>query len=515
MGNFVKTGMSCPCGKSSDAYAVDAKGDGYCFGQCGGKSFKNNSKEGEDIDNSRYRTDFLEHRSIYKGTFEKYNVLTKLCDDIPIEVAFYYPNGGLKIRSLNEKKFRTKGEMGKPQLFGKNVFDRGGKKVITITEGEFDALSVSQMIQETAAVSVRSSPAAFSDCREEFEYLNSFDKIIINFDSDEAGQTAAKKVASLFDFKKVYNLNLAKHKDANAYLQSGDIKDYYEAWKGVKRYTPDSILSTMSEFRKALQETKAERLVDYPFQSLQEKLYGLHSGEIVLVKGLEGCGKSELLRAIENKVLRDTKHNVGIIHLEETNSTTLRSMAGYYTNSPMQSPEMPASDEEVLKVLEKILGESEDRFVLYSAFDVEDENSFINNIRFMITANNCKIVVLDHISWLAVDTDGKEEDERRKLDRVIQKLKKLAEELMVCIVVVSHVNDNGQTRGSRYITKASDTVIHVHRNKTTEDETERLRLYMTIEKARMIGAREGPAGYGLYDMELLMLIDPTTKGLEL
>lgn len=517
MGNFVKTGLPCPCGKSSDAYAIDAEGNGYCFsGNCGGKFFKNNDKEAEEIDKSRFSTAYYEHRGIYKSTFEKYNVMTKFCDGNPIETAFFYPNGSIKIRSLTGKKFRSQGEMGNAMLFGRNVFDKGSKKVITITEGEYDALAASQMIgHETAAVSVRSSSSARADCIAERDYIDSFDRIIINFDNDEAGQSAAKKVASLFDFKKVYNLKLEKHKDANAYLEAGDGKEYYEAWKGVKRYTPDSILSTMSEFRKALKETKAEKLMDYPFKTLQDKLHGIHSGEIILVKGLEGLGKTELLRALENKALKDTKHNVGIIHLEETNSTTLRSMAGYYTSSPMQSPEMPASDEEVLSVLEKILGPNEDRFVLYSAFDVEDEERFISNVRFMVSANNCKIVMFDHISWLAVDTDGKEEDERRKLDRIIQKLKKLAEELMFALVVISHVNDNGQTRGSRYITKAADTVIHLSRNKTTDDEVERLKLFMMIEKARMIGAQEGPAGYALYDLDKLMLTDPTEKGLEL
>lgn len=517
MGNFVKTGLECPCGKSSDAYALDDKGNGFCFsGQCGGKFFKNDSKDAEDLDSSLYSTGLYEHRGIYKSSFEKFGSLTKFYDGNPIEVAFFYPNGAIKIRNLSQKKFRSQGEMGKAHLFGQNVFDKGSKKVITITEGEYDAISVSQIVgNETAAVSVRSASSAKADCVAEFEYLNSFDKIIINFDNDAPGQEAARKVASLFDFKKTYNLALTKYKDANGYLEAGEGKEYYEAWKGVKRYTPDSILSTMSEFAKALKETKAEKIMDYPIKSLQDKLHGIHSGELILVKGLEGIGKTELLRAIENKGLKETKHNIGIIHLEETNSTTLRSMAGYYTETPMQSPEMPASDEEVLEVLRKILGDNEDRFVLYSAFDVEDEDKFISNIRFMVTANNCKVVLFDHISWLAVDTNGKEEDERRKLDRITQKLKKLAEELMFALIMISHVNDNGQTRGSRYITKAADTVIHLTRNKTTDDENERLRLHLMIEKARTIGAQEGPAGYGLYDTEKLMLIDPADKGLEL
>ena len=86
-----------------------------------------------------------------------------------------------------------------------------------------------------------------------------------------------------------------------------------------------------------------------------------------------------------------------------------------------------------------------------------------------------------------------DEDERRKLDRISQKLKLLAKELRICIIEVSHVNDNGQTRGSRNITKVASTVIHVERNVLEEDAP----TEFTIEKNRNY-SRAGSGGYGYY-----------------
>lgn len=515
MGNFVETGLPCPCGESSDAFCVDKDGHGYCFsGKCGGKPFRNNKAVPEE--DIKYTLDFYPHRNISKRIFEKFNVQTKFFEDTPLETAFYWPNGAIQIRGMANKSFRTKGDFKSARLFGTNIFEAGYKNTVTITEGAYDALAACQMVGDYGAfVSVRSSSSAKVDCIAEYEYLNSFDKIIINLDNDDAGQIAAKKIAALFDFKKVYNLCLVKCKDANEYLENGLEKEYYEAWRSVKRYTPDNILSTMAEFRKALKNQKGVKIVDYPFTGLQEKLYGIHEGEVVLIKGLEGLGKTEVCRAIENKVLTDTNHNIGIIHLEESNGDTLRGIAGYYTKTPVQSPEMPVPDEEVEVILEKILGENEDRFVLYSAFDVEDEDRFIDNIRFMVTANDCKIVSFDHISWMATGSSDKEENERIKLDRIAQRVKMLAEELRFGLIMVSHVNDLGQTRGSRYISKAANTVIDLSRNKKTEDESERVKLYMMIEKARLVGAKEGPAGFAVYDTERLMLVDPLEKGLTL
>lgn len=516
MSKWAETTLPCPCGASSDAFSIDHQGNGFCFsGGCKKpfyKDYYNKEEEAEiTVTNSPPGTiaEAYAHRGISKSSFEKYGVLTKISKDgEPIDTGFFYPNGFIKVRDFKEKKFYTRGQA-QPGVYGKNVFDKGSKRVITITEGEYDAISAYQMLyNETAAVSVRSSVTAKADCLADWEYINSFDKIVINFDSDEAGQNAAKSVASLFDFKKVFCLKLEKAKDANAYLENDMVAEYCNAWRGVKRYTPDSILSTMSEFKKALEEKAGEKIADYPFEGLQAKLHGMHEGEVVLWKAEEGIGKTEVFRAVENQVLKTTKHSIGLIHLEESNGITLRGMAGYFSEKPILSPEMPASNEEVLEILEQISGEDSNRFMLHSSFDVEDEDAFIDNIRFMVVAGNCKVVFLDHISWLATGSEDKQEDERRKLDRIIQRLKLLAEELNFCLHVISHVNDDGKTRGSRYISKAANTVIFLSRNKTSADEQERIKTNFLIEKARLIGAEEGPAGFAIYNKEKLMLIDP-------
>jgi twinkle protein len=515
MGKWVSTGNACPCGKSSDAYAVDDNGNGYCFsGKCGGKPFIKNKDAPED--KSLFSAEYFPHRGLNKLTLEKYGTLTKFFSGSPIETAFFYPNGAIKVRGFVAKTFRTQGDFTNTHLFGKNIFDKGSKRYITITEGEYDAMSVYQLTGgDSAAVSVRNSASARGDCIAEYDYINSFEKIIINFDNDEPGQEAAKKVAGLFDFKKVYNLALAKGKDANQYLQEDNGPEYYQAWKGVKRYTPDNLLSTMGEFKEALKSKREEKLADYPFETLQRMLYGMHRGEVVVVKAPEGVGKSEFFRAVENHVLKTTKHPIGLIHLEEDNGTTLRAMAGYFSEQPILHPEHNYEDDVVLDVLQEILGDAESRFILHSSFDVEDEDSFMDNVRFMVAACGAEVIFFDHISWLATGSSDKGDDERKRLDRISQRLKLLAKELGFCLIMISHVNDDGLTRGSRNISKVANTVISLAREKTSTDAIERLKTYMLVEKARLIGSKEGPAGYAIYDEEKLMLVCPSTKGLDL
>ena len=93
-------------------------------------------------------------------------------------------------------------------------------------------------------------------------------------------------------------------------------------------------------------------------------------------------------------------------------------------------------------------------------------------------------------------TGLQDEDERKKLDRISQKLKLLAKELRFALVMISHVNDDGKTRGSRNITKVANSVIHLDRA-VSEGSTG---TQITVEKARL-GGRTGPGGKAYFDRE--------------
>ena len=507
--------LPCPCGESSDAYLDNGDTSGFCF-SCS-KYFPPERKEESHLETEGNVTKtFMSHRGISQRTFEKFKVATKLIDGVPQQVGFLYSDDPLlvKIRMLSEKKFFFEGKNPKAYLFGKQFFDKGSKRVITLTEGEFDALAVYDILREESAVaSVRGASSAFQDCKAEYDYINSFEKIVINFDNDKPGQEAARRVAALFDFKKVYNLVLQQHKDANGYIWDNekeeaidDRKAYFEAWKGVKRHTPDNIVAGWSSFADALSKKREESIGTYPLAGLQDKLFGLHRGEVVVLLAEEGVGKTEIFRMMEDNILKNTKSNLGIIHLEEDNGTTLRGLAAYFAEVPAHVPNSPVSDEEVLSIIKRAAGGDEERIFLRSAFDVEDEDAFIDNIRFLVSGCGCDFIFFDHVSWLA--TGGDDQDERKKLDRITQRLKLLAKELRFCLIMISHVNDDGKPRGSRNITKVANTVIRLTRDKEHADPVERNKTFMSIVKARLIGAKTGPAGYAFYDDESNLLVDP-------
>jgi len=490
---FEKYHLPCPCGKSSDAYCTNKDGSGHCF-SCG-EHFFNGVKKIENDKKEKVR--FHAHRGISEATMRFYDIRTKLLDDIPFEVGFPYSKDSFKIRSFEGKNFRSEGNMKEASLFGQDKFDPGSKDSVTITEGEYDAATIYEVTRgKSAAVSVRSASSAFKDCIKARDFLNSFKRIYICFDNDDPGQRAAREVSSLFDFNKVYHVRFSKYKDANDYFQNNEAEELYRLWDNARRYSPDNIISTFSEIEEALKESNEDQIGTYPFHALQEATYGLHRGEIVVFKGLSGIGKTEVFRAIEHHLLKTTKSNIGVIHLEEDNATTIKAIAGYELGVQATVPDCGLSQTDIFQGYKSALGGDDRRVHLYSSFELEDENLLLDNIRFLVTAAGCDFVFLDHITWIA--TGMQNEDERLKLDRITQKLKLLAKELRFCLIMISHTNDDGRTRGSRNIENVANTMIHLERDKKSHDEITRRTTLMMVEKVRL-GGHTGPAGSLYFD----------------
>lgn len=456
---------------------------------------------------------YKSHRGISKRTLEFYDIPVVMVNGEDYGYTFTYPNDSVKSKKINptsrSDKYKWSGQANSAGLFGKDKFAPGSKPSITITEGEHDAPSIYEAVGGvTAACSVQSSSTALRDIELERDYVNSFDKIILAFDNDEAGKAATKKImaSGLFDFNKIYWVPFDKHKDANDYMQAGDLGDLAAAWKGAKKYTPDNIISTFSEISEALKESREDELGTYPTEKLNDMAYGLYRGQVILIKGLEGLGKTELLRLMEHHLLKTTECKLGLIHMEEDKATTIKGVATYELGVPCNLPDSGVGEEDILKGYSQAVGGREDRVFLYTMFGGDDPDDVLDSIRFLVASGGVDIVFLDHITLLS--TGQEEGDERRKLDYLSTKLKKMCKELNFCLVLISHVNDEGQTRGSRNITKIADIVIHLSRNLLEEDEFEKNCLYLMIEKNRKTG-RTGKAGVLWFNTSTFKLEEPS------
>lgn len=496
----LKAHQPCPCGMSFGGW-TEYEDHNYCF-SCGKWEKTIIDYREEEISTFQY----VPWRGISRETMELYNVKAKVSGDIPVELHFPFANGRTQVRSMLDKKFTTIGELKGTNgfVFGIDRFSPGMAQAVTITEGPLDALSVSEMFDRKYPVfAVTNSAAARGDVSRDFDRINSFDKIYLCFDNDEPGQKALNAVASLFDFNKVYHVKLTEFKDANDYLQAGKKKEFISTWWASKRFLPEGVISTFSEIDDIIDKDEKKESVPYPFPKLTEQTYGIRTGELILLKAQEGIGKTEIIRAIEYHLLKTTDANIGILHLEEDKARSLKGLAGYELKQPVHLPDTQASKSDIKKALREVLGRDE-RVHIYTHFGSDDPDVILNTIRFMAGPCGCKYIFLDHITMVVTGLLG--EDERKALDYISTRLAMMVKELDFCLFLVSHVNDDGQTRGSRNIGKVAHLTISLDRNILSDIPDIRNTTVLTVEKNRF-ASKTGPSSRLKFDESTYLITE--------
>lgn len=452
----------------------------------------------------------MKDRRISKTTAEKYRVF-KHPDPFYSWAYPQFRNGvhvANKMRLSGDKKgFSVDGEFNKSELFGQWLFPPGSAKSITVTEGYDDAMACHELTgSKYPVVSIHSAASARKDCADNFEYLNSFDEIVLCFDKDEAkilpdgskkfpGQEAAQAVAQLFPPKKVRILTLSKAKDANDYLKAGYWDEFNSEWWKAPVFTPAGIRLGSDLWTEIVERKKIES-IEYPWKGFNDLTYGMRLGELVVITADTGVGKTSVLKEIEYYLLNHTAYSVGIMHLEESNSETGLGIMSVEACKPLHLPDVreSVSDEELKKYYDKTI--NSDRVVIFDHFGSNAVDEIIDKIRHM-AAMGCKYIVLDHLSIVVSDQSG---DERKQLDEIATKLKTLTVELQICVLAVIHQNRQGQIRGTAGVEQLANIVIKLHRDKEDPDAFKRDVTKVVVQKNRFCG-RTGPASYLKYDPE--------------
>jgi len=524
-----KVHQPCPLCNSSDAVGVNTDGSAKCFScgefmpdyekSCEGESMTTNTaKLPDDINEGSFNA--LSDRRISQATAKKYGVKVALDLQGNVVKHFYpYYNGyelsATKCRNVRNKDFFVSGTYNDTGLFGQQLF-KGGKYV-TITEGECDAMAAYELLgSKWAVVSIkRGAKGAVKDVKESLEFFDEFENVIIAFDNDKAGKEAAVKVARLFKPSKAKILNLPNGwKDPNDMLRSNKHKEFVEAWWAAKVYTPSGVIN-ISEQRDKFHNREKKQSIPFPYEGLNEKLYGLRQGELLTLTGGTGLGKSSVTRELEHWLIKQTKDNVGIIALEEDWRRTIDGILSIEANARLYIDQVRErfSKEELDKFFDVLYdGENKNRVWVHSHFGTNDIDDIFTKLRFMIIGCDCKWVVVDHLHMLVSAVH--EGDERRAIDTIMTRLRSLVEETGAGIILVSHLrrvdgnkgHENGievslsHLRGSNSIGQLSDCVIALERNQQSDDPDEARTTKMRILKSRYTGD-VGLACRVIYDAE--------------
>ena len=471
--------IACPeCG-SSDANSIYTDGHQHCH-KCGyhtrGDSdvIHNHRVQHVQLRGSAGR---LQSRGISERTCEFFK--TYKDDDV---LRHYYYDGsgkvvGAKVRT-KDKQFRCEGEV--KTLFGMQNFKHKttkNERKLVVTEGEMDAMSVWEAQPNWDVVSIpNGAPAAKKAFQHNYEWLNYYDKIVIFFDNDEAGQEGAKQAAEVLPPGKVFIGFLEDYKDASEALQAGDT----EAIRAVHnydhvQYKPDGVVDAKT-LLDLVTTPSPPADHDYPFQGLNGKLHGIRYGELVTITAGSGIGKSSFCRELAAHLLQRGER-VGYLALEESNRRTALGLMSVVAGKSLHLGEQ--SRDELTEIFDDSIAKW--NLHLFDGFGSYEPDTIYNRIEYMASGLETKVVFLDHLSILLSGLDG---DERRMIDTTMTRLRSLVERTGIALFLVSHLrrtsNDVnheegarvtlGQLRGSASIAQLSDACIALERDQQGESK---------------------------------------------
>lgn len=456
----------------------------------------------------------LNHRRILKETCARYGYWTTTYKSEKLELACYRKNNRIVAQKCRtpDKRFSILGDGKDLPLFGSHLYGGGGSKLI-ITEGEIDCLTVAQMLRKIAVVSLPQGAAGGAKAiRNNYDFVTSYDEVILMLDMDEPGQNAAIEIAEMLPVG-MAKIAYLPCKDPNDCLMKGREQDIVSAVFQAKPFRPDGIVSA-ADIRDDVMAEDVTSDTTYPYSRLNEVTKGLRKGELVTITAGSGIGKSTLVREIAYH-LHTNDRRLGMIMLEESTKRTMRGLIGIHLNKNITVDLKAATAEEIERGFDDLV--TEDRPIyLYDHFGSSDVDLIVQRIHFMSKALKVEYIILDHISILISGLASN--DERKLIDMAMTKLRTAVQELDIGLIVVSHLrrpSDSdkghedgakvrlGQLRGSHAIAQLSDICIGLQVDAEDSDGDHR---QINVLKNRFTG-EVGAAGLVHYDRNSGRLLD--------
>ena len=472
------------------------------------------------------------YRGIRDDVLKFFGVRTEYNENDEVH-AVYYPcttNGeltGWKPR-VHPKSFGGSiGQTGNTcDLFGQFRFKQGGK-VCLIVGGEHDQLAAYQMLKDYYVSKgwdfepvVVSPTVGETGCQKQvaqhYKFLDTFTKVVVGLDQDEAGKKATEKLVSVLPKGKVFIANWSL-KDPNEMLEKGKEKQFLNDFYSAKAYVPVGIVGSNQISDAMREEFMVPKIPLPPFMhKLQDMMAGgVPLGRILNLGSASGTGKSTIVDEIIYYMLFNSPHKVGVVTLESTTGQYGNKLLSRHIGQKLEL----LSNEKAIEILSReevkqkeleLFNDSDGmpRFYLVDDRDgeVEDIQKAIENL---IVACGCKVIVLDPvhdiISCLPLE----------KQIEFVNWQKGMIKSHNCTFYNVAHTRKTGggqkagstgadlheeDLMGSSDLYKSAACNLMFSRNKEAETELERNTTIMKATKIRWTG-KTGLAGKYYYDNE--------------
>ena len=544
--------------KSKDNLANYSDGGKHCF-SCGyhvhgDENYVPNEEEEEMLDDIKEMSEDSKKR-IKEGTTHKltwrgirpetnkfFGVVYECSQETGAPIKQFVPTTidnahvGYKTRVFPKDFSHPVGEVGqKCDLIGSFRFVNGGKYVV-ICGGEVDFLSAFQMLRDYQvskgngekydSVACVTPTVGESGCGKQiqgnYKFLDSFERIVICFDSDAAGKAAVEKITPLLPRGKVYIMT-PRYKDCNEYLTKGKEREFVTDFYNAKKHTPAGIVASTEIYKEVVQRSLLERLPFPPFLEKLNKMLsgGITYGFIVNILAGSGSGKSCLINQCVTFWAKDCNILTGVVSLEADSAAYGENLLSQYAGNKLalisdKNEKHSVVTSEYMETKARELFSYEDGSPrMYILDDRGDYTDLQSKVEELITSFGVKVIVFDVISDVFAGLSIEEVDKQMKWQKNIVKQYN-------CILInISHTRKSGggqkaasqgaflteeATIGSGTQYRSAGINISLQRDKTAEDDIERNTTQVYLLKSRDTGVT-GLACEIFYENETHTLYD--------
>ena len=384
-----------------------------------------------------------------------------------------------KAKLIAQKKMWAIGDSAGVDLFGWEQAIKSGSPKLYITEGEEDAIALMIILKKHQRAeykdqlpAVVSLPNGAGNAKRDLSKLlgrinKRFQNVVLVFDQDKAGEKAVEEVLSIAPKWLSAELPCS---DANACLIEGHSKAAFNAIM----FRADKPKNTRIVSGKDLIEAgrvEAQWGVSYPWEGLTSLTRGIRKGETIYLGSGVKMGKSEVVNALADHLMREHKWKVFLAKPEEANAKTFKLLVGKAAGCIFQDPTIPFNYEEYDKwapaVAEKVYMVN-----LYQHLGWETLKGDI----ISAVSDGCEAVIIDPITSLMPENAA---EANEKLQEIAKELAAMAMDLDIVIFIFCHLKAptagepherggkvlSSQFAGSRAMMRSCNYMIGMEGNK--------------------------------------------------
>lgn len=341
-------------------------------------------------------------------------------------------------------------------------------ETVIVCAGEIDALSVIEAGYANV-VATTAGEGAWSDAFS--KQLERCQRLIVVYDNDKTGKEGAQKVldalgahrCGIFELPKRYN-------DLNDALVDGWLRDNISSIVDSKIGLERKIVAPSDLLHRMFSAEFASAGTSTGLKSLDKLIGGIRAGEVVVVTGETGSGKSTL---VSDLAINLAKQNHGVLFMPLEIGPVRQVEKWARQLSGLLPEEMEESDVQGVRFALDGLP-----LYLFQHYGDIDPEPLRNTVAFAKQTLGVRTLVVDHIHFGAASSS---ENERLGLDKMVHACADIANELAVSVIVVAHPNNRGayehgdgrvvqmgDIKGSSSIKQVASLILSVHRPRSKD-----------------------------------------------